>query len=103
MINDDNIRTLWVAESNSDSIWFEMDLGRTMTINAVQLNYQDFNAIIFGKPDTLKQQFIIESSVDGKKWQTAVDFSENEDDRPHAYIELEKPVQARYIKFTNEY
>src|SRR5690554_3076498 len=103
MINDENIRTLWVAESNSDSIWFETDLGRVMTIQAVQVNFQDFNATIFGKPDTLKQQFVIETSTDGKQWNRAVDFSENEEDRPHAYIELEEPVQGRYIRFTNKY
>ncbi len=103
MINDENIRTLWVAESNHDSLWFEMDLGRTMTINAFQLNYQDFNASIFGKPDTLRQQFVIETSLDGKQWETTVDFSENREDRPHAYIELDEPVQGRYIKFRNIY
>src|SRR5690606_678109 len=103
MINDENIRTLWVAESNSDSIWFEMDLGRSMTINAFQLNYQDFNANIFGKPDTLRQQFVIELSVDGKEWQTVVDFSENQEDRPHAYIELAEAVQGRFVRFKNVY
>lgn len=102
-INDEEIRTLWVAESNSDSLWFEMDLGRVMTINAVQLNYQDFNAEIFGKPDTLRQQFIIKTSKDGKDWSETVDFSDNQEDRPHAYIQLEEPVQARYIKFENVY
>ena len=95
--------TLWVAESNSDSIWFEMDLERIMTINALQINFQDFNANIFGKPDTLRQQFIIETSEDGEKWNVAVDFSENSEDRPHAYIELENPLQARYIRFANKY
>ena len=103
MINDEHIRTLWVAESNSDTLWFEMDLGRVMTLRAFQLNYQDFNATIFGKPDTLRQQFVIETSVDGTTWQTTVDFSENREDRPHAYIELKEPVGGRYIRFTNKY
>ena len=103
MINDEHIRTLWVAESNSDTLWFEMDLGRVMTLRAFQLNYQDFNATIFGKPDTLRQQFVIETSVDGTAWQTTVDFSKNDEDRPHAYIELKEPVGGRYIRFTNKY
>lgn len=102
-INDENIRTLWVAESNSDTLWFEMDLERVMTLRAFQLNYQDFNATIFGKPDTLRQQFVIETSVDGTAWQTTVDFSKNNQDRPHAYIELEQPIEARYIRFTNKF
>jgi len=102
-INDENIRTLWVAETNRDTLWFEMDLEQNMTIRAFQLNYQDFNANIFGKPDTLRQQFVIETSVDGEHWEMEADFSENIEDRPHAYIELENPLQARYIKFSNKY
>lgn len=102
-INDENIRTLWVAENNSDSVWFEMDLGKIMSINAVQINFQDFNANIFGKPDTLRQQFIVKTSKDGHNWDVTINFSENQEDRPHAYIELDNPVQARYIKFENIY
>lgn len=103
MTNDENIRTLWVADGNSDSIFVEIDLGRKMTVNAVQINFQDFNAEIFGKPDTLRQQFIILTSVDGKKWETAVDYANNQKDKPHAYIELNNPVQARYVKYRNLY
>lgn len=100
---DENIRTLWVAENKGDSIYLEMDLEEIMTVNAFQINFHDFNAEIFGKPDTIKQQFVIETSTDGKNWSTTVDFSENKYDRPHAYIELEDPVEARYIKFRNIY
>lgn len=103
MINDENIRTLWVAQNNSDSLFVEMDLGRTMTIRAVQINFQDFNANVFGKPDTLRQQFIIEISTDGKNWNTAIDYSKNQRDQPHIYIELPDPVQARYVKYRNIY
>lgn len=103
MINDENIRTLWVAAGNSDSIDVEMDLGSVMTINAVQINFQDFNAHVFGKPDTLRQQFIIETSANGKDWRQTIDFSDNQDDRPHAYIELPEPVQARYVRYSNVY
>ena len=102
-INDENIRTLWVAENNSDSVWFEMDLGKIMSINAVQINFQDFNANIFGKPDTLRQQFIVKTSKAGHNWDVTINFSENQEYRPHAYIELDNPVQARYIKFENIY
>lgn len=101
MINDENIRTLWVAESNNDSIYIEIDLGRVMTINAIQINFQDFNANVFGRPDTLKQQFIIETSQNGKEWSIAIDYSDNQKDKPHAYIELEEAVQGRYVRFNN--
>ncbi len=102
-INDENLRTMWVAENSSDTLQFEMDLGRIMTVNAFQVNFLDFNAAIFGRAEGLKQQFIIEKSADGKDWDIALDFSKNEEDRPHAYIELTKPVQARFIRFRNKF
>ncbi len=102
-INDENLRTLWVAANNSDSLYVEMDLGRRMTIYALQINFQDFNAHVFGKPDTLRQQFVIDVSLDGKKWETAVDYSDNQKDKPHAYMELPEPVQARFVKYRNVY
>lgn len=101
MINDENIRTLWVAENNSDSLFVEIDIEKAMTINAVQVNFQDFNAEIFGKPEFLKQQFIIQTSLDGEHWENTIDYSNNQKDKPHAYIELTQPVQARYVMFKN--
>lgn len=102
-INDENLRTQWVAPNNSDSLYVELDLQRKMTIHAVQVNFQDFNANIFGKPDSLRQQFVILTSVDGETWQKTVDYSENTNDQPHAYIELSRPVEARYVKYQNVY
>ena len=101
--NDENLRTFWVAPSNSDSLYLEMDLGGVMDIRAVQINFQDFNANIFGKPDTLRQQFHILTSLNGKDWEVAIDYSKNQRDQPHAYIELGKPIAARYIKYQNVY
>ena len=39
--------------------------------------------------------------MDGKKWKTLVDKSNNKKDVPHDYVELKLPVQARYIKLEN--
>ncbi|MTI19825.1 1,4-beta-xylanase, partial [Fulvivirga sp. RKSG066] len=97
------IRSYWVSEANHDSIYVEMDLGRPMDVRAVQINFQDFNSNIFGRPDTLRQQFQIQVSEDGKEWITAADFSENKKDMPHAYIELEEPVTARYVRYDHVY
>lgn len=107
-INDEEIRSYWVSESNNDSIYIEMDLLKPMDVNAIQINFQDFNSIIFGRPEDIKQQFVIESSLDGKNWDVVVDYSQNTRDIPHAYIQLEKAVEARYIRYnhvfcTNKY
>ena len=107
-INDEEIRSYWVSAENSDKIFVEMDLEAPMKIHALQLNFQDFRSKIFGRPTDLKQQFVIKTSVDGKSWQTVADYSENQRDMPHGYIELRKPVEARFVRYehkncSNEY
>jgi len=102
-INDEEIRSYWVSSANHDSIYVEMDLGENMNVKAVQINFQDFNSDIFGRPDTLKQQFSILGSQDGKKWETLADFTDNQKDMPHAYIELKYDKKVRYIKYDHHY
>lgn len=107
-INDEEIRSYWVSDANDDSIYVELDMEKVMDVKAIQINFQDFNSKIFGRPDTLRQQFTIDASIDGKNWNTIVDYSNNQRDMPHGYVELEAPVEARYIRYnhvycTNEY
>lgn len=102
-INDEEIRSYWVSESNSDSIYVQLDLEKKMNVKAVQINFQDFNSDIYGRPDTLRQQFVIQSSLDGKTWVTMADYSKNMRDMPHGYIELMEPVDARYIRYNHIY
>jgi len=107
-VNDEEIRSYWVSEANNDSIYLQVDLEKEHTINALQINFQDFRSTVFGRPDTLRQQFVVKGSLDGQHWDTLVDYSENTEDHPHCYLELEKPAQARYIRYehvylTNEY
>jgi hypothetical protein len=107
-INDEEIRSYWVSQSNNDNIYVTIDLQKKMQVKALQINFQDYNSKIFGRPDTLRQQFTIETSLDGKKWKTIIDKSKNTQDIPHAYIELEKSEDARFVRYnhvycTNEY
>ncbi|GGK21090.1 endo-1,4-beta-xylanase [Yeosuana aromativorans] len=102
-INDEEIRSYWVSQANNDSIYVEMDLEKKMNVKAIQINFQDFNSDIYGRPDTLRQQFVLQSSIDRVKWQTIADYSKNTRDMPHGYIELEKPVDARYIRYNHVY
>ena len=102
-INDEEIRSYWVSEANNDSIYVKIDLEKKRAVQAIQINFQDFNSDIYGRPDDLKQQFTIESSLDGKDWKTIADYSKNTRDMPHGYIELKESVEARYIKYNHVY
>lgn len=79
----------------------QTDLGKVSTVNAVQINYTDQDAEFLGKSSGVFHQYKLLYSVDGKKWNMLVDKNNNKTDVPHDYIELVKPVQARFIKLEN--
>ena len=77
-------------------------MGEKSTINAIQINYADQDVEIMGKSYNSKgHQYIIYASLDGIKWNVAVNKSKNTLDVPHDYIELEKPIIARFLKLEN--
>ncbi|MFT3682207.1 MAG: discoidin domain-containing protein [Ferruginibacter sp.] len=98
---DESIKTYWSATSADKGEWIQTDLGSVSTVNAVQVNYADQDAELMGKQTTVYHQYKLYYSLDGKKWTVLVDKSNNKTDVPHDYIELEKPVQAKYIKLEN--
>lgn len=102
-INDEEIRSYWVSDRNADDIYVTVDLEEEMDVRAVQINFQDFNSEIFGRPDTLRQQFVLEGSKDGVNWETLADYSENTRDMPHAYIELAEAASVRYVRYNHVY
>lgn len=101
--NDEDIKTYWSAASGNKGEWIQSDLGNVSTVNAVQINYadQDVDSNRLGKFNDQYHQYKLYYSVDGKKWNVLADKSNNKTDVPHDYIELEKPVQARFIKLEN--
>ncbi len=100
---DENIKTYWSAASANKGEFIQTDLGNVSTVNAVQINYadQDVDSSFLGKSLGVFHQYKLYYSVDGKKWNILMDKSNNTTDVPHEYVELEKPVQARFIKLEN--
>lgn len=100
-IVDESIKTYWSAATANKGEWIETDLGNVSTVNAVQINYADQDVPFVGRQEGLYHQYKLYYSTDGKKWNVLADKSNNKKDVPHDYIELEKTVQARYIKMEN--
>ena len=98
---DESIKTYWSAATSNKGEWIQTDLGNISTVNAVQINYADQDAIFLGKTTDQFHQYILYYSIDGLRWNMLVDKSTNKTDVPHDYVELSKPVQARYIKMEN--
>lgn len=98
---DESIKTYWSAKTSNRGEFIQTDLGAVSTVRAVQVNYADQDAGILGKSDSIYHQYILYHSIDGRKWSVLTDKSKNKTDVPHDYIELVRPVEARFIKMVN--
>jgi hypothetical protein len=98
---DEDIKTYWSAATGDKGEWFVSDLGGMATVRAIQINYADQDATFIGKPLSSYQEYTVSYSADGKKWRTLFGKDGNRNDVPHDYVELEKPVEARYFKVEN--
>ena len=103
-ITDENPRTFWVAKQSREGEWVTIDLQKESEVMALQVNFTDYKSGIFdGFDPAIYTQFRIYHSPDGKKWEKIVDLTNEKRDRPNAYLELEKPVRTRYIKYEHVY
>jgi len=100
---DESMKTYWSAATGDKGEWIQSDLGELSTVYAIQVNYadQDADSAFLGKMQGIYHQYILSYSEDGRKWKVFADKSRNNTDVPHAYVELENPVKARYIKLEN--
>ncbi|MBS1603873.1 MAG: discoidin domain-containing protein [Bacteroidetes bacterium] len=98
---DESIRTYWSAATGNPGEWIQTDLGHISRVNAIQINYADQDATYLGKQTGIYHQYKLYASDDGKKWKVLVDKSNNRKDVPHDYIELDHPVNTRYIRMEN--
>ena len=101
ILTDENPKTFWVAEANDDKQWITIEMQNPGHISAFQLNFHDHESGIYTRVEGLKHQFTIDVSEDGTKWQTVVDRSTSENDTPNAYIVLDDPVKAKYVRYNN--
>jgi len=100
---DENVKTYWVAETNDESQWIEIDLLRSSEIKAIQVNYNDYKSNLYGKVPGLFHQYIVEGSVDKISWFTLVDQLNNTNDVPNDYNEVTTHQKARFIRFKNKH
>jgi F5/8 type C domain len=100
-IVDENIKTFWLAEKNDDQQWVEIDLLNPGKVHAIQVNYHDYKSNMYGRIPGLFHRYVIEGSLDGRKWLTLVDRKTSYRDVPNDYVELGAPQTVRYIRYKN--
>ena len=101
-IVDEDSRTAWVAATNNDTEWLQVDLQHLSSVNAIQVNFDEYGAKQKGFVSGVYQSYVIYASVNGEDWYPVVDYSTKKTDTPHDYIEFEEPFKARYIKLQNK-
>lgn len=97
LASDEQVRTWWSAETGNAGEWFEMDLGREMQLEAVQLNFAE-EQVDTTRLDKDYTAYRLLASRDGKKWQVLADAGKNRRTNPHTFIDLEAATQVRYVK-----
>jgi hypothetical protein len=95
---DEDIRTQWSANTGNAGEWLRVDLGISSEIRAIQVNFGELDMKSFGRETDTHQQYVVEGSVDEKRWHTLIERSRNMRDAPHEYIELNSPAKARYVR-----
>ena len=98
-VTDENPRTFWVAQHNRPGEWLTIDLGRAYEVKAIQVNYADYQAGLYGSDSNVVTRFLLRVSQDGTAWATVADLSREQRDRPNAYIEIAEPTRARYVRY----
>jgi len=112
-VNED-VRTCWCA-NGSRGEWLCLDLGEEYEIHAVQVNLADVDVPVKQVDKTLKSDittncrwidldqsrrtcWLLEGSIDGKKWEVLCDKRKAATDLANDYLELDAKV--RYVKLT---
>lgn len=96
-IANEDIRTLWAADSRAERQWAKMDLERVCDIKAIQLNIPTYNLQTEDASEKY-HEYLIETSEDGESWSSLIDNRGMRDFSPHAYYEVN--ARARYVRVT---
>ncbi len=101
VLTDESPKSFWVADANDDQQWIKIEMLQPGMVNAIQLNFHDHESGIYTRTEGLRHRFTIEVSENGKEWKTVVDRSNSYKDSPNAYIVLNQPQKARFIRYKN--
>ena len=100
-LTDEECKTFWMARTNGDTEWVEIDLEVPATVYAVQVNYHDHQSNMYGRIPGLRHRYAVEGSLDGQDWVTLVDRRNNYKDVPNDYVQVDNPARVRYVRYKN--
>lgn len=99
--NDEQIETWWASQTGKANEWWQVDLGKKMRIEAIQINFADHNFTNKAEDPRPYYQYIIEASNNGTDWNIVIDKRSNTKDMPHELVVLDKALETRFVRITN--
>lgn len=97
MALDESMVTWWSAQTGKNE-WLEIDLERSCSVNAIQVNFAEQDVYTKGTKELNCHRYSVQFSVDGKIWETFIDKKNAQRDAPHDYTQLSSAIQARYLR-----
>ena len=110
---DENVQTWWRSATAKSGEWIQVDLEKSYTVNAIQINFADdgIDIPVPGKiRGTTQARYIeekdyvtrwkLEGSLDGENYFTIEDKSEADTDLPHDLVVRKEGIEARFLKLT---
>jgi hypothetical protein len=98
--NDEKVETWWAAQTGHIGEWWQTDLGKTMDVNAIQINFADQDFTTRAPHSQVYYQYVVAGSTDGINWTKLIDRSQNTQDAPHELIVLEQQA-IRFLRISN--
>lgn len=115
-ITNEDIRSIWIAKTNKPGEHVTIDLGSSMNVSAVQLNFADFKIPFMERPseryscsehskryinmDSGRIRYILEGSADNNNWKIIADKSNTDESLCNDFVLLGDKVNYRYIRVT---
>ena len=99
---DEHVESWWSAETGTSGEWFQIDLGKSMDIEAIQVNFADQDFTNHANNSYVFYQYLLECSDNGTDWKSLIDRTDNTKDAPHELIVLPETKQTRFLRITNK-
>lgn len=98
---NENIQDYWSAQTGNKGEWLMIDLQQKCNLSSVQINFAEEATNLLGRSPSIYYQYLVEFSIDKINWEILIDKRLNKTDFCHDFIDLAKPVTARYVRITN--
>lgn len=105
---DENVQSVWQAESNGKDEWLQIDLGQVYDVKAVQVNFADASITLpempaiagdrYIEPRELSTRYLLTGSIDGEQWHILADRTQARSDRSHETHFID--ASLRYIRIS---